>query len=489
MSDGLDGRSKNPVALLFDTLVQPNADIGESHPSCLSWTQDPCRAISHVVLGKGEPGGSWHHMQPDVQSLSTGRWLQLPIYQYEDWQKEVGGDCNAANTRVSLGNVADYYKHYVKKMGIEKNFRNNVTVTQVRVLDPMKNCRSQSCESTFSSASVCSSELGCTRCSLSPVPTHSSSSEQSYGRHVSNGDLTESTTETQTQINVSKEEVFSDPEIDPCKGATVCDSDDTGISCCAKRICLLTNRRRWIVRGRKIEEDGSEVVVCVCAKNLVLATGVNDAPKKLNVPGEDLDYVQHTFSKISPTDTDPILVVGAGLSAADAVLRALANKIPVVHAFRQDTANQKLIYHNMDHKMYSEYVRLFQLMRGKCYDSHYTPLSQHAVEKFTPDRVCTLKNNQDNSFRDITISRAFILIGGQANIEFLPECMSQKLGLKHDQPIDPKKNPMDLDPYTFEAEQFPSLYAMGPLAGDNFVRFVLGGALGITKSLREKLGK
>lgn len=485
LSDGLEGRSKNPISLLFDTLVQPNADIGASSPSSLNWTQEPCKAISHVVLGKGRPGGSWHAMQPEVQSLSTGRWLQLPIYQYEDWQEEFGGDQNTANTRVSLGSVAKYYEHYVKKMGIEKNFINGVTVTQVCVLNPRTQYRSQSCESTFSSSSVCSSEQGCTRCSLSPEHTQSRSPEPTYIGEVGYDEPTE----TQTPVDVSKEDILSDPESEPCKGATVCDSDDTGISCCAKHVCLLPNRPCWIIRGRKIDENGCEVVVSVCAKNLVLATGVNDIPKKLNIPGENLDYVQHAFSKISPNNTAPILVVGAGLSAADAILHALSNRLPVIHAFHQDTSDHKLIYHNMDPKMYSEYVRLFQLMCGKCSDPHYTPLPQHTVEKFSPQRVCTLKNNKENYTRDITISQAFVLIGGQANLEFLPECMSHQLGVKPHQPIEPKKNPIYLDAYTFEAEQFPSLYAIGPLAGDNFVRFVLGGALGITKHLREKLDK
>lgn len=420
-------------------------------------------------------------MQPDVLSLSTGRWLQLPIYQYEDWQKEFGGEENTANMRVSLGSVAKYYEHYVKKMGIEKNFINDVTVTQVRVFNPRAQYRSQSCESTFSSASVCSSEQESTRCSLSPERTQSSSPEPTFTGQAGYGEQVE----TQTPVNVSKEDILSDPESEPCKGAAACDSDDTGISCCAKRVC---NRHCWIVRGRRINEDGCEEVVSVCAKNLVLATGVSDVPKKLNVPGENLDYVQHAFSQIS-SNTAPILVVGAGLSAADAVLHALFNSVPVVHAFHQSTSDHKLIYRNMDPKVYSEYVKLFQLMSGKISDPNYTPLPCHTVEQFSPHGVCTLKNNKDNSTRDITISHAFVLIGGQANLEFLPECMSQQLGVRPDQPIEPKKNPIYLDAYTFEAEQFPSLYAMGPLAGDNFVRFILGGALGITKHLREKLAK
>lgn len=478
--------------------MQPNEDIGESHPPSLNWTQEPCKAISHVVLGRGKPGGSWHDMQSDAWSLSTGRWLQLPIYQYEDWQREEeagtvdSSSDGGANVRVTLGSMARYYEHYVEKMGISKNFRNGVTVTQVQLLGPMttKGRRSLSCESTFSSASLCSSEPELTRGSLSPKNIRNNSPEPMYV--CSYDDKRSSVIGIQVPIDDSKEEEGSDSEIDPFESAAVCNSDDTGISCCAKQICLSPNKSHWVIRGRKVAEDGHEEVVCVCAKNIVLATGVNDAPKKLKVPGEDLDYVCHAFSGISLGGTEsegPVLVVGAGLSAADAVIHTLSKGLTVIHAFHQDTSDQRLIYHSMDPKVYSEYVKLFQLMCSKCHDPHYIPLAQHRVEQFNPARVCTLYNCKDKTTVDIAVSRAVVLIGGQAKLDFLPECLSRQLGLKPDQPIESKRNPMDIDAFSFEAEEFPSLFAMGPLAGDNFVRFVLGGAIGITKKLRKNLCK
>ena len=259
-----------------------------------------------------------------------------------------------------------------------------------------------------------------------------------------------------------------------------------------KRMCLSQEKNCWAVHGRKVNDDGSECLVSVCAKNIVLATGIDDSPKTLKVPGEDLDYVHHRFSDTSMKNAKsdhPILVVGAGLSAADAILHALSNGLSVVHVFRQDPSDQRLIYHTMDRKVYSEYVKLFQMMCGRLRDPSYTPLPQHTVKEFSTPGVCTLCDHRTKSTKNITISLAMVLIGGQAQLDFLPEVISSQLGLKPDQPIEPKKNPMDIDAYNFEAEQFPSLFAMGPLAGDNFVRFVLGGAVGITKKLRKKLCK
>ena len=59
LSDGLEGRSNNPVALLFDQLFHPDADLGVDSPSALDWKYDRQHFIPHVVLGKTKPGGTW----------------------------------------------------------------------------------------------------------------------------------------------------------------------------------------------------------------------------------------------------------------------------------------------------------------------------------------------------------------------------------------------------------------------------------------------
>jgi len=59
LSDGLEGRTSNPLALLFDTLSNPQADIGAQLPSSLCWEFHPDREISHVVLGQYDEGGIW----------------------------------------------------------------------------------------------------------------------------------------------------------------------------------------------------------------------------------------------------------------------------------------------------------------------------------------------------------------------------------------------------------------------------------------------
>lgn len=69
LCEGLEGRSSNPVAVLFDSLLLPDSDFGLEHTSPLEWRYEPERAVPHLVLGKGPPGGAWH------VRYSSRRWL------------------------------------------------------------------------------------------------------------------------------------------------------------------------------------------------------------------------------------------------------------------------------------------------------------------------------------------------------------------------------------------------------------------------------
>lgn len=68
------------------------------------------------------------------------------------------------------------------------------------------------------------------------------------------------------------------------------------------------------------------------------------------------------------------------------------------------------------------------------------------------------------------------------------EDIASGIGIGEDptKPIDGKSNPISVDKYTNAILKAPKgLYAMGPLVGDNFVRFIPGGALAITSSLHK----
>lgn len=53
-------------------------------------------------------------------------------------------------------------------------------------------------------------------------------------------------------------------------------------------------------------------------------------------------------------------------------------------------------------------------------------------------------------------------------------------------PVDCKNNPIAVNKFTNEFRHVPGIFALGPLVGDNFVRFIAGGALSIASHLMSK---
>lgn len=297
----------------------------------------------------------------------------------------------------------------------------------------------------------------------------------------------------------------------------------------------------------------------------------------------------------------PVMIVGAGLSAADAVTICRQSGIPVVHVYRSSTAGlDKMLPENV----YPEYHEVHKMMKEphNSYE-YYTPVPEHAITDVHPvplspgcHRV-TVRHLITGELRHFEVSFCAILIGARPDLRFLnanslasyqqqqqligdgvkensgvmdcyieeeccngnltddqkmsrlakqiswlkifcakcrhlnlcerprkneykkicginnlgrcecppatnlmkqqqmrPESPQTKfddiiLGLGEDprKPIDGKNNPIAVDKFTNQVTRAPKgLFAMGPLVGDNFVRFIPGGALAITASLHRE---
>lgn len=105
---------------------------------------------------------------------------------------------------------------------------------------------------------------------------------------------------------------------------------------------------------------------------------------------------------------------------------------------------------------------------------------------FRPDRKCVLES--DSGQRTVVqVSKALVLIGAHPNLSFLAD-NGRLLGVKPREPITCRRNPIEVDPFTNKvvAADGPGMYAMGPLVGENFVRFLKGGALAIASDLAKR---
>lgn len=105
---------------------------------------------------------------------------------------------------------------------------------------------------------------------------------------------------------------------------------------------------------------------------------------------------------------------------------------------------------------------------------------------FRPDKKCVLESNSGQR-TVVQVSKALVLIGAHPNLSFLAD-NGRPLSIYPDETVTCRRNPIDVDPFTNSvvAADGPGLYAMGPLVGENFVRFLKGGALAIASDLAKK---
>nr|XP_043879421.1 oxidative stress induced growth inhibitor 1 [Solea senegalensis] len=425
LCEGLEGRSSNPVAVLFDSLLLPDSDFGLDHTSPLEWRYEPERAISHLVLGKGSPGGAWHAMEGSMLTLSLANWMELPGLKLKDWMKDKRR--NVRNDRATPAEIASYYQHYVSQMSLEQNFACGTTVTAV-TRQPGDQDGSPPCWRV-------------------------TGLQRREGEELGDGSA------------VSEEEPFS-----------------------------------------------------LLAHNVVLATGTHDIPARLGVEGESLRFVCHSFWELEAAiargeldqSSDPVLVVGAGLTAADAVLAAHHLNTPIYHAFRRSVADPGLIFNQLPKLLYPEYHKVHQMMTRQQHQPTPPPQEQsqnvdrlstassrssytgylsfpcHRVVAFRPNGKCVLESDSGQQ-TVVQVSKALVLIGAHPNLAFL-EDNGRRLGVDPSEPITCRRNPIEVDPFTNKvaAADGPGLYAMGPLVGENFVRFLKGGALAIASDLAKR---
>lgn len=265
---------------------------------------------------------------------------------------------------------------------------------------------------------------------------------------------------------------------------------------CANCHCRESNIHRegcWEIRGVRGTLPEMPELFVVHAYNVVLATG-NSIPKVLGIPGENLPFVYHKMDVIDrylgelsepALSMDPCLVVGAGLSAADCVL-ALRNKgVPVIHAVRRNGNDPKIIYNQLPGVVYPEYYKVGQMIKGDVTtaygkDALYTAYTKTALVEIRKDKECILKKADGTLFKQ-KVSNVFVLIGAMPDLSFLHGVSG--LGTNPVKNIDSKENPIHINQFSYEAVNEPGLFAVGPLIGDNFVRFGIGGALGIANHL------
>nr|KAF6286172.1 hypothetical protein mMyoMyo1_014625 [Myotis myotis] len=148
-----------------------------------------------------------------------------------------------------------------------------------------------------------------------------------------------------------------------------------------------------------------------------------------------------------------------------------------------------LVFNQLPKMLYPEYHKVHQMMREQSILSPspyegYRSLPEHQLLLFKEDRQALFQDPQ-GLHKVFGLSLVLVLIGSHPDLSFLPGAGAH-LAVDPDQPLSAKRNPIDVEPFTYQSTQQEGLYAVGPLAGDNFVRFVQGGALAVASSLLRK---
>jgi len=184
--------------------------------------------------------------------------------------------------------------------------------------------------------------------------------------------------------------------------------------------------------------------------------------------------------------SEPVLVVGAGLSAADAIICCRARGVPVIHVFRRSADDPGVVYRNLPSVVYPEYRSVHEWMQtGTDGTDGYRSYPEHSIQQCGVDGAVLLCGINTREKVLVQVSAMLVQIGARPDLSFMPRA-GRNLGSIPDCYIDSRHNPIAVDQFSHQCMNEAGLFAMGPVVGDNFVRFLQGGALAITNHLWKK---
>lgn len=546
LANGLEGRSTNPISLLMDTLAQPYADVGLELNPLIEWRKDG-KEIDHVVLGKGPPGGSWHDMDPNILTLSLGTWMALPglPYRARDGSEKRASAGNVAKYYLQYVKEMSLEKYFqiglcvtrIKHLNESSNNCGPVLCRAKKIEPDIEPRRQKICslsnafnfirlranrnckrrrdalikndqspdrkirEVVQNSHSIPESDVNwqCARDANKVPLCYSSSVNRSinvscdFDNFPSPCDSFCGTFFNEQGSFFNRVKISGHSSIVPHL-LNNCDNDPDRLkeNCDPVTSQLQHSNSKWSVETYDVKTGSCVTYTC---NYLVLANGTSDFPNKLSLPNNEKSpsWMVHDVRSLElkldlyaakNSNPEPVLVVGAGLSAADAIIATRCRDIPVLHLFRHKHSD---LGKKLPENMYPEYHKVHQMMQdgGSTYPL-YTALPECTLTNIDSEKRTVTITTKTGDELKFDVSFAAVLIGAHSDLSFVPKNFN--LGVNKNLPIDNKSNNIDINKLNYSVSGIDNLYAMGPLAGDNFVRFIPGGALAIVSDLYKKYG-
>ncbi|KAI8053005.1 hypothetical protein BDF22DRAFT_686585 [Syncephalis plumigaleata] len=428
----LGARSRNPLALLLDVLERPGADQGEQHASLLTWKR-VAHPIRHCVVGRTDPGGLWSHMAQDEQlALSVANQLALPGYTFTEWwqqycdtSKYVIHDDDIEMTRPTRSAIAHYYKKYVEHTGISDAI---FTTTTSNIYHD-----------------------------VSALPYH---------RYQIKGWRTlTTTTSTSTSSNSNNISLLACGMFDEPKRLGVPGESAHWI----QHHSLVSHVQPSLPRSRELPD-----IVTLPLK--ATSTYATSMPSSFYYPDTSND--KHQQQQLQ--QQLPYLVVGSGLSAADALHRLRHRGQRVLHVFLSDRTYRS-------RKRSHASPPLARGFTADTYPEYHATRRRMVRAQRTPTPSSSSSSVQD----DMTwyeglpqFLRGRLAISSHSRNIHNPQQHSTSNSSSNVPMIVEYGRPLRIDPWTSRVideqgnDTHTGLYAIGAITGDTTVRFSLGASLG-----------
>ncbi|KAK6747901.1 hypothetical protein RB195_000857 [Necator americanus] len=252
-----------------------------------------------------------------------------------------------------------------------------------------------------------------------------------------------------------------------------CYADELGLSKNIIPHSKVTSIRKtgdvWTVCGLRAD--------CTCftytSKHLVLACG-KMKQKQLELPTENpilpivydapgmKSYMLSDCTLGTSENNARVVVVGDGISSADAIRLCLDHEIPVLHVMRRTERQlRNTVFSRLSPSQYTEYHKVYRLMIGKDVHPLYEGILASTVVDVDEKSVLTISTPKGNRYEKS--SMLVVCIGRVSDLEGILQ-----------------------GKYTFsgyQSDQDPTLFCVGSFAGDHFVRYLVGGCLDVARSI------
>ncbi|KAF9102303.1 Oxidative stress-induced growth inhibitor 2 [Mortierella sp. GBA35] len=401
-ADTLATNNKSSNSILDSPPPTPTLNHNQGQGAPLSATPaETLTARPHIVLGRGDVGGIWADMGHDHnQTLSYNEHMELPLYSFADFIRD-HPEHDKNLDRPLRSTVSAYYKAHIQQTGVQSNFSNYTTVTGIYHLkdmehhcccglDPrdLKNDKQAGSlrhhHRHTQGAEPCQSCAPYRYVVLGHVDSPSTAS--SARQHSSRNHRTKFMIRAKTVVLATG--TFDQPKKLPAARADLYALPASPTAMIQQTFHDTRQLEEWMKR-----HDGSltrrTAVASSATPDMISVTSLPPSPSPSPSPSNPLSAPTTIIPSPSSTSTLPIVIVGTGLSAADAIL-LIHEKQPwrrVIHIYKHFSASEPSPLKRCHRDVYPEYNSIWMRMKRFATLKNSVQSYQHPKEGEQPCQV------------------------------------------------------------------------------------------------------